>query len=166
MYYYMRSLAASNPILTAKESLMSLFEETKRKVSLGAGLWDAAPACAREHGQDGGFWTWRHSVPTSKKLMREAAFRVMIFGVVWAAESLVSGSQGDLAELSKGCRLLWFAAWPWHAAQSLLYPVGAPHLWEWIRETAVPLCPRESPQIQHTGCHTLLGLGTAFLVLG
>lgn len=29
----MRSLAASNPILTAKESLMSLFEETKRKVS-------------------------------------------------------------------------------------------------------------------------------------
>lgn len=33
MYYYMRSLAASNPILTAKESLMSLFEETKRKVS-------------------------------------------------------------------------------------------------------------------------------------
>lgn len=30
--YYMRSLAASNPILTAKESLMSLFEEAKRKV--------------------------------------------------------------------------------------------------------------------------------------
>uniref|UniRef100_A0A3P8NST0 Telomerase-binding protein EST1A n=1 Tax=Astatotilapia calliptera TaxID=8154 RepID=A0A3P8NST0_ASTCA len=29
--YYMRSLAASNPILTAKESLMSLFEEAKRK---------------------------------------------------------------------------------------------------------------------------------------
>lgn len=29
----MRSLAASNPILTAKESLMSLFEEAKRKVS-------------------------------------------------------------------------------------------------------------------------------------
>lgn len=42
VYYYMRSLAASNPILTAKESLMSLFEETKRKVSLGAGLRDAA----------------------------------------------------------------------------------------------------------------------------
>lgn len=37
MYYYMRSLAASNPILTAKESLMSLFEETKRKVSGNAG---------------------------------------------------------------------------------------------------------------------------------
>lgn len=35
VYYYMRSLAASNPILTAKESLMSLFEETKRKVSGG-----------------------------------------------------------------------------------------------------------------------------------
>ncbi|KAK7925743.1 hypothetical protein WMY93_008053 [Mugilogobius chulae] len=31
VYYYMRSLAASNPILTAKESLMSLFEECKRK---------------------------------------------------------------------------------------------------------------------------------------
>ncbi|XP_020778699.2 telomerase-binding protein EST1A [Boleophthalmus pectinirostris] len=31
VYYYMRSLAASNPILTAKESLMSLFEESKRK---------------------------------------------------------------------------------------------------------------------------------------
>uniref|UniRef100_A0A8C8S5U9 Telomerase-binding protein EST1A n=1 Tax=Pelusios castaneus TaxID=367368 RepID=A0A8C8S5U9_9SAUR len=31
VYYYMRSLAASNAILTAKESLMSLFEETKRK---------------------------------------------------------------------------------------------------------------------------------------
>ncbi|CAG08881.1 unnamed protein product, partial [Tetraodon nigroviridis] len=31
VYYYMRSLAASNPILTAKESLMSLFEEVKRK---------------------------------------------------------------------------------------------------------------------------------------
>jgi len=44
VYYYMRSLAASNPIRTAKESLMSLFEETKRKVSLGAGLWDAAAA--------------------------------------------------------------------------------------------------------------------------
>ncbi|KAF4082130.1 hypothetical protein AMELA_G00148130 [Ameiurus melas] len=33
VYYYMRSLAASNPILTAKESLMSLFEEAKRKVA-------------------------------------------------------------------------------------------------------------------------------------
>ncbi|KAK5850859.1 hypothetical protein PBY51_001698 [Eleginops maclovinus] len=32
VYYYMRSLAASNPILTAKESLMSLFEEAKRKI--------------------------------------------------------------------------------------------------------------------------------------
>ncbi|XP_034405570.1 telomerase-binding protein EST1A isoform X5 [Cyclopterus lumpus] len=31
VYYYMRSLAASNAILTAKESLMSLFEEAKRK---------------------------------------------------------------------------------------------------------------------------------------
>lgn len=44
VYYYMRSLAASNPILTAKESLMSLFEETKRKVRLGAELRDAAAA--------------------------------------------------------------------------------------------------------------------------
>lgn len=32
VYYYMRSLAASNPILTAKESLMGLFEDAKRKV--------------------------------------------------------------------------------------------------------------------------------------
>ncbi|XP_061607424.1 telomerase-binding protein EST1A isoform X2 [Phyllopteryx taeniolatus] len=31
VYYYMRSLAASNPILTAKESLTSLFEEAKCK---------------------------------------------------------------------------------------------------------------------------------------
>uniref|UniRef100_UPI00358FF2C1 telomerase-binding protein EST1A-like isoform X2 n=1 Tax=Myxine glutinosa TaxID=7769 RepID=UPI00358FF2C1 len=31
VYYYMRSLAASNPILSARESLLSLFEETKRK---------------------------------------------------------------------------------------------------------------------------------------
>ncbi|XP_056265618.1 telomerase-binding protein EST1A isoform X3 [Pseudoliparis swirei] len=31
VYYYMRSLAASNAILTAKESLMSLFEDAKRK---------------------------------------------------------------------------------------------------------------------------------------
>lgn len=46
VYYYMRSLAASNPILTAKESLMSLFEETKRKVSLGAALQDGAAAHA------------------------------------------------------------------------------------------------------------------------
>lgn len=48
VYYYMRSLAASNPILTAKESLMSLFEETKRKVSRGAGLRGAAAARAGE----------------------------------------------------------------------------------------------------------------------
>ncbi|CAL1271359.1 unnamed protein product [Larinioides sclopetarius] len=31
VYYYMRSLAASNPILTAKESLLSLFEEARKK---------------------------------------------------------------------------------------------------------------------------------------
>ena len=34
VYYYMRSLAASNPIMTARESLMSLFDEVRRKVSL------------------------------------------------------------------------------------------------------------------------------------
>lgn len=33
VYYYQRSLAASNPILTARESLMSLFDEVRRKVS-------------------------------------------------------------------------------------------------------------------------------------
>ncbi|XP_005096140.1 telomerase-binding protein EST1A [Aplysia californica] len=32
VYYYMRSLAASNPIMTARESLMSLFDEVRRKV--------------------------------------------------------------------------------------------------------------------------------------
>ncbi|XP_071789924.1 telomerase-binding protein EST1A-like [Asterias amurensis] len=32
VYYYMRSLAASNPFLTARESLMSLFEEIRRKI--------------------------------------------------------------------------------------------------------------------------------------
>ncbi|XP_055932731.1 telomerase-binding protein EST1A-like isoform X2 [Argiope bruennichi] len=31
VYYYMRSLAASNPILSAKESLLSLFEEARKK---------------------------------------------------------------------------------------------------------------------------------------
>ncbi|KAK7487887.1 hypothetical protein BaRGS_00020788 [Batillaria attramentaria] len=31
VYYYQRSLAASNPILTARESLMSLFDEVRRK---------------------------------------------------------------------------------------------------------------------------------------
>lgn len=44
VYYYMRSLAASNPILTAKESLMSLFEEAKRKVR--------ATLCAKNLYQD------------------------------------------------------------------------------------------------------------------
>jgi protein SMG6 len=32
VYYYMRSLAASNPFLTARESLMSLFDEARKKV--------------------------------------------------------------------------------------------------------------------------------------
>ncbi|KAJ8312921.1 LOW QUALITY PROTEIN: hypothetical protein KUTeg_010294 [Tegillarca granosa] len=31
VYYYMRSLAASNPFLTARESLMSLFDEARKK---------------------------------------------------------------------------------------------------------------------------------------
>ncbi|RUS90682.1 hypothetical protein EGW08_001582, partial [Elysia chlorotica] len=34
VYYYMRSLAASNPILTARESLMSIFDEVRRKVDI------------------------------------------------------------------------------------------------------------------------------------
>ena len=33
VYYYMRSLAASNPFLTARESLMSLFDEARKKVN-------------------------------------------------------------------------------------------------------------------------------------
>jgi len=32
VYFYMRSLAASNPFLTARESLMSLFDEARKKV--------------------------------------------------------------------------------------------------------------------------------------
>jgi len=32
VYYYMRSLAASNPFLTARESLMQLFEDAAKKV--------------------------------------------------------------------------------------------------------------------------------------
>ncbi|GFN92827.1 telomerase-binding protein est1a [Plakobranchus ocellatus] len=34
VYYYMRSLAASNPILTARESLMSIFDEVRKKVDI------------------------------------------------------------------------------------------------------------------------------------
>ena len=33
VYYYMRSLAASNPFLTARESVMQLFDEARKKVS-------------------------------------------------------------------------------------------------------------------------------------
>ncbi|XP_077403161.1 telomerase-binding protein EST1A isoform X2 [Vanacampus margaritifer] len=47
VYYYMRSLAASNPILTARESLMSLFEEAKRKT-------EQLERCRRQDEQDGG----------------------------------------------------------------------------------------------------------------
>lgn len=33
VYYYMRSLMASNPFQSAKDSLLTLFEEYRRKVS-------------------------------------------------------------------------------------------------------------------------------------
>lgn len=33
VYFYMRSLAASNPFITARESLMTLFEEVRKKVN-------------------------------------------------------------------------------------------------------------------------------------
>lgn len=123
VYYYMRSLAASNPILTAKESLMSLFEETKRKVSLAAGLWGAAPLlCCRAWRE-----CWLLDFPTSKKFQERGSLQNDGFGVVWAAESLVFESQTDLAELYKGCWLLGFAAWPWHVAQCLLYSIDAPY---------------------------------------
>jgi len=36
VYFYMRSLAASNPFLTARESLVALFNEVRKKV--GASL--------------------------------------------------------------------------------------------------------------------------------
>lgn len=139
---------------------MSLFEETKRKVSLAAGLWGAAPLlCCRAWRE-----CWLLDFPTSKKFQERGSLQNDGFGVVWAAESLVFESQTDLAELYKGCWLLGFAAWPWHVAQCLLYSIDAPY--PWIRVAAVPLCPRDSPQIQHMGCHMLLGLDTAFLVLG
>lgn len=82
MYYYMRSLAASNPILTAKESLMSLFEETKRKVSLGAGLWDAAPAYATCPVLERMVAFGLGGTPylLLRNFMREAAFRMMVLG--------------------------------------------------------------------------------------
>ena len=34
VYYYVRSLAASNPFLTARESLMQLFEDAAKKVAI------------------------------------------------------------------------------------------------------------------------------------
>jgi protein SMG6 len=34
VYYYMRSLAASNPFLTARENLLAIFDEVRRKVSI------------------------------------------------------------------------------------------------------------------------------------
>lgn len=34
VYYYIRSLAARNPFLTARESLMTLFEDARKKVLL------------------------------------------------------------------------------------------------------------------------------------
>lgn len=85
MYYYMRSLAASNPILTAKESLMSLFEETKRKVSLGAGLWDAAPARAacpvlESMERVVAFGLGDTPYLLLRSFMREAAFRMRVLG--------------------------------------------------------------------------------------
>ncbi|KAM9333277.1 telomerase-binding protein EST1A isoform 2-T2 [Pholidichthys leucotaenia] len=60
VYYYMRSLAASNPILTAKESLMSLFEEAKRKAEQlerrkkqEQGGGSRGPAERRRRGEEG-----------------------------------------------------------------------------------------------------------------
>ena len=34
VYYYMRSLMASNPFQSARESLLSLFDESRKKVSI------------------------------------------------------------------------------------------------------------------------------------
>ncbi|CAL8363102.1 unnamed protein product [Lota lota] len=61
VYYYMRSLAVSNPILTAKESLMSLFEEAKRKAEQlerrrkqdGEGLWRGPAVRGQVRGPEG-----------------------------------------------------------------------------------------------------------------
>lgn len=138
VYYYMRSLAASNPILTAKESLMSLFEETKRKVSLGAELWDGAAVCAGssvlescgriQRGGLWGFWMWSHYSPTSNKFhvesqMRDTVFRItvsflpllrLLLGLFGQQISCYWFKNCKTAKLREGCRLLWFATWPWH----------------------------------------------------
>ncbi|CAL8282263.1 unnamed protein product [Arctogadus glacialis] len=61
VYYYMRSLAVSNPILTAKESLMSLFEEARRKADQlerrrkqdGEGLWRGPAVRGQVRGPEG-----------------------------------------------------------------------------------------------------------------
>jgi len=42
VYYYMRSLAASNPFLSARESLMQLFEDAARKVVIMVALCNRA----------------------------------------------------------------------------------------------------------------------------
>ena len=34
VYYYMRSLAASNPFLTARDNLLTIFDEVRKKVCL------------------------------------------------------------------------------------------------------------------------------------
>jgi len=39
VYYYMRSLMASNPFQSARESLLSLFDESRKKVS-NCSYWD------------------------------------------------------------------------------------------------------------------------------
>ena len=80
MYYYMRSLAASNPILTAKESLMSLFEETKRKVSLGAGLWMLHLPVLESMERMVAFGLGGTPYLLLRNFMRKAAFRMMALG--------------------------------------------------------------------------------------
>ncbi|XP_078695034.1 telomerase-binding protein EST1A-like isoform X2 [Branchiostoma floridae x Branchiostoma belcheri] len=73
VYFYMRSLAASNPFVTARESLMTLFEEVRRKVTQMEGKKKATPdshqgkACAKWPKVKSG----RHYPEKSSPLRRE-----------------------------------------------------------------------------------------------
>lgn len=106
---------------------MSLFEETKRKVSPGAGLWSTAAACAGELRSraegDGGFWAWSHHLPTSQKFHVGSQIRgspqsdgsflpllTLLWGCLgsWVFYFWVANCK--TAKLNKGWRLLWVAA--------------------------------------------------------
>lgn len=45
VYYYMRSLMASNPFLSAKDSLITLFDENRKKVSTSVLIYSNILPC-------------------------------------------------------------------------------------------------------------------------